>query len=227
MSRRAAEKAILAGEIKVNGVRAEIGQKVVKGKDKVYYKGKAIAADSDFNVYILLNKPVGYVTTMNDDRGRPCVKDLVSDVGVRVYPAGRLDMDSEGLLIMTNDGELVNRLTHPKHSIPKYFHVKFNSIVTAEQRKLLSSEMVIDDYKIRSVKNEVVTQRNDTTTLRFELYEGRNRQIRKMCEIAGLEIVSLKRVAIGKIELGNLKVGAWKKLTGSQIDYLKSACKMR
>ncbi len=223
MSRRAAEEAVKRGEIKVNGVRAEIGQKIILGADTVEYKGQAVTLGKNRNVYIMLNKPVGYVTTMSDEKGRPCVADLVADVGVRVYPVGRLDLESEGLLLLTNDGELAKRLTHPRHSVPKYYNVTYNGTLTLRDRKKLSSEMVIDGYKIQPVKNTVVEMKDDKTVLCLELYEGRNRQIRKMSEKCGFELTKLKRVAIGNIRLGSLKLGAWKHLTSAQVNMLKVA----
>ncbi|MBR2474768.1 MAG: rRNA pseudouridine synthase [Clostridia bacterium] len=227
MSRRAAEEAVKRGEIKVNGEVAELGMKIDTESDVIEYKGKTVKPLKRRNEYIILNKPVGYVTTLSDEKGRPCIKDLISDIDVRVYPVGRLDYDSEGLLLLTNDGELTARLTHPRHGIAKYYNVTVKGQVTMQQRKLLSSEMVIDGYKIMPVKNEIVSMREDKTVLGMELYEGRNRQIRKMCEKAGLEVTKLRRIAIGQIELGNLKPGCWKRLTGAQIEYLKTACKMK
>ncbi len=223
MSRRAAEDAVKRGEIKINGERAEIGQKITIGVDVIEYKGQDISKVKNRLVYIMLNKPVGYVTTMSDEKGRACVADLVSDVGVRVYPVGRLDLESEGLLLLTNDGELAKRLTHPKHNVPKYYNVTFNGTLTYKDRKKLSSEMTIDGYKIQPVKNTVVEMKEDKTVLCLELYEGRNRQIRKMCEQCGLELIKLKRVAIGNIRLGSLKLGAWKHLTASQVNSLRVA----
>jgi 23S rRNA pseudouridine2605 synthase len=227
MSRRQAEEAVKAGEVRVNGERAEIGMKINPLSDKVEYKGRELKREKTHNTYIMLNKPVGYVTTMNDEKGRACVKELVSDIGARVYPVGRLDLESEGLLLMTNDGELTNRLTHPKHHIPKYYNVTVKGQVTVKQRKELSLPMDIDGYTIQPVKNEVVSMDAEQTVLKMELYEGRNRQIRKMCETVGLEILRLKRIAIGNISLGNLKSGAWRRLTKQQIDYLKTACGLK
>ena len=227
MSRRAAEEAVKRGEIKVNGETATLGMKIDTESDVIEYKGKPVKQTKKRNEYIILNKPVGYVTTMSDEKGRPCIKDLISDLDVRVYPVGRLDYDSEGLLLLTNDGELTARLTHPRHGIAKYYNVTVGGQVTMQQRRLLASEMEIDGYKIMPVKNEIISMHEDKTVLGMELYEGRNRQIRKMCEKAGLEVLKLRRIAIGKIELGNLKPGCWKKLNGAQIEYLKTACKIK
>jgi len=225
MSRRAAEKAILAGEITVNGNPAELGTKITVGKDIVKYRGKVVKA-IDNNVYIILNKPVGYLTSMSDDRGRKCVSELVKNVGVRVYPAGRLDYESEGLLLFSNDGELVNRLTHPKHKLAKYYHVTVNAVLTDDQRKKLSSPMVIDGYEIRPVRHRVIKSENGQMILEMQLFEGRNRQIRKMCEKIGVEVIKLRRVAIGDIRLGGLESGKWRHLSREQVKYLKSKLKM-
>lgn len=224
MSRRAAEKEIEAGRIKVNGQPAELGQKIIPGKDRVTYKGKPVELNpTERKVYIMLNKPRGYVTTLSDDKSRKCVAELVEDVGTRVYPVGRLDMDSEGLLLFTNDGELANKLMHPRHKIPKIYHVRVKGEITPEQLKALGKPMEIDGYEILPVNCEIVTRKDNFTVIRMELYEGRNRQIRKMCEQTELEITKLQRVAIGNIKLGDLAPGTWRHLTGSQVDYLKKA----
>ena len=227
MSRRAAEEAVKRGEVKVNGIKAEIGQKIDPENDTVEYKGKAVKSGYRKKVYIMLHKPVGYVTTMNDEKGRHCVKELIEDVGTRVYPVGRLDLDSEGLLLCTNDGELANRLTHPRHGVAKYYNVTVDGEVTPRQCRQLSSEMEIDGYKIQPVRTSVVSMKDGKTVLCMELFEGRNRQIRKMCEQVGLEVLKLKRIAIGQIRLGNLKPGAWKHLSKQQTEYLKNACGLK
>lgn len=224
MSRRAAEKEIEAGRIKVNGQTAELGQKIIPGKDRVTYKGQSIEIkQNDRKVYIMLNKPRGYVTTLSDDKSRKCVAELVEDVGTRVYPVGRLDMDSEGLLLLTNDGDLANKLMHPRHRIPKIYHVKVKGEITSEQLKALGKPMIIDDYEILPVACDIVTRKDNYTVIRMELYEGRNRQIRKMCEQTELEITKLQRVAIGNIKLGDIPPGNWRNLTKSQVEYLKKA----
>lgn len=226
MSRRAAEREIARGAVCVNGVRAEIGQKIDPERDKVSVNGKPVENGFKRYVYIMLNKPRGYVTTASDERGRKTVVDLVSEIGERIYPVGRLDMDSDGLLLMTNDGDLTNRLTHPRHEIPKIYNVEVRGKVERETLKKLSGPMNIDGYDILPVETTVLTMkddpRRDTTVLRMELYEGRNRQIRKMCEKCGLEVVRLTRVAIGELRLGNLKPGCWRHLTKSQVEYLKN-----
>lgn len=223
MSRRAAEKEIEAGKIKVNGTPAVLGQKIIPGKDRVTYKGKEINhGQKNAKVYIMLNKPRGYVSTLSDEKGRKCVAELVEDVGTRVYSMGRLDMNSEGLLLFTNDGDLANKITHPGHDIPKIYHVKVKSEITPEQLKTLNGKMTIDDYEILPVKTDIITRKEGFTVLRMELYEGRNRQIRKMCEQVGLEVTRLQRIAVGRITLGDLSPGKWKYLTKSQVEYLKN-----
>lgn len=222
LSRRAAEEEIKNGKVLVNGVRAEVGQKIDPETDVVEYKGKVIERPKKtIYKYVMLNKPRGYLSTVTDDRGRACVTELVADAGARLYPVGRLDMDSEGLLLLTNDGDLTYKLTHPKHDIPKIYHVKIEGKVSPEKLRALASPMEIDGYKILPVKTEVVTVKNEYTVLRMRLFEGRNRQIRKMCEAQGLNILRLCRVAIGELELGNLAPGKWRYLTKSQVEYLK------
>ena len=227
MSRRAAEKEILRGAVLVNGEVAEIGMKVCPEVDEIVYNGRAVKPGFKRYVYIMLNKPRGYVTTASDEKGRPTVVELCDGVGERIYPVGRLDMDSDGLLLLTNDGDLANKLTHPKHEIPKIYHVEVEGQVERAVIKKLSSAMVIDGYEILPVKTEVHsikadTRKGDTTVLRMELYEGRNRQIRKMCEQCELKVKRLTRVAIGDIRLQNLKSGQWRYLTKTQVEYLKS-----
>lgn len=221
MSRRAAEEEIRKGLVTVNGVPAELGTKVTPGVDQVLYKNRKVVMPRGEHVYIMLNKPAGYVTTANDEKGRPCVTDLVKAVGRRVYPIGRLDMASEGLLLLTDDGALTETLTHPRHSIPKIYNVKVEGEITEEQYKALLSPMEIDGYPIRPVYTEVLKRKDSKTLLQMTLYEGRNRQIRKMCEQVGLQIRFLKRIAIGNLTLGRLRVGEWRYLTKEQVSYLK------
>lgn len=227
MSRRAAETEISKGNVTVNGVTAETGMKIDPKKDKVLWNGTPVVYDAKRKtVCVLLNKPRGYVTTLSDERGRKTVTELVADVGTRLYPVGRLDLESEGLLLMTNDGELTNRLTHPKEEIPKIYHVVVEGNLTEGQLRHLSSPMVIDGYKIRPVPVTVLERRKsktgkDCTVLEMELHEGRNRQIRKMCAATHLSVLRLKRVAIGAITLHGVKPGTWRYLSPEEIAYLK------
>lgn len=222
MSRRAAEAEIAAGKVKVNGRIAEIGQKINPEKDVVELGGKPLRLRRKSTyTYVMLNKPRGYLSSVSDDRGRKCVTELVSDIKLRLYPVGRLDMDSDGLLLMTNDGELTHKLTHPKHEIPKIYRVKVKPAPNDKQLKLLGSEMVLDGYKIQPVEVNVLTQDEDSAILEMKLYEGRNRQIRKMCEAAELKILWLTRIAIGDLALGKLGRGKWRYLTDEEVEYLK------
>lgn len=222
MSRRAAEEEIKKGNIKVNGARAELGQKIDDERDVVEYRGKIISADSH-HIYIMLNKPAGYVTTMSDEHARKCVAELVSDIPERVYPIGRLDRESEGLLLFTNDGEFANRMMHPRYHKPKIYHVKIRGKVEPEKVTALSRPMKIDDYITKPANVSVVTLKEDYTVLAIELFEGRNRQIRKMCEQVGLFIMTLRRISVGNVKLGDLRPGKWRYLTKSEVASLKTS----
>ena len=220
-SRRAAENAIEEGRVTVNNEKAQIGQKIDPRRDSVYFDGRHVVKKrGEHYVYLMLNKPKGYVTTLSDDKDRKTVSDLVSDVGTRVYPVGRLDMDSEGLLLLTNDGEFANMMTHPRHSIPKIYTVIVEENVSKTELRELSSEMEIDGYKIMPVDCRIKEVRENGTVLEMVLYEGRNRQIRKMCEKVGLTVKKLKRIAYGDLEL-DVKKGNWRYLCREEIDYLK------
>ena len=220
MSRRSAEKEIEAGHFTVNGVRAFIGQKVKDG-DTVLYKGKPVCG-GEKKVYVMLYKPRGYVTTLHDEEGRRCLTELLADIPERVYPCGRLDMDSEGLLLLTNDGTVANKLMHPKTHVEKIYHVKVKTEITPEALATLNGPMEIDGYAIRPVKVSIIERKEGATTLKFVLSEGRNRQIRKMCEQAGLTVVRLKRVSVGDLTIGMLSPGKWKYLNYREEQYLKN-----
>lgn len=221
LSRRAAEEEIKSGKVKINGVRAELGDKIDPENDIVEYRGKRILPRKENKlVYILLNKPCGVVTSAKDEKGRICVTDIVK-CGTRVYPVGRLDLNSQGLIIMTNDGELTNKLTHPRHEIPKIYEVDVVGKVTTEQLSALNSSMTIDGYVLLPVKTEFISKNEKFTTLRMTLYEGRNRQIRKMCDKVGLKVAKLVRTAIGSITLGDLQSGKWRYLDEDEINMLK------
>lgn len=223
LSRRTAESEIAAGRVQVNGNTATIGQKIDPSTDTVTYLGKPIRplppAD---HVTVMLNKPAGFVTTLKDEQGRPSVMDLVADLGVRVYPVGRLDMFSTGLLLLTNDGELAHLLTHPRHHLPKVYHVTVGGEVSPAQLKRLSSPMVLDGYRIRPVRVTPLRGWEHKTELEMTLTEGRNRQIRNMCDAVGLHVLSLHRVAIGPLVLGHLPEGHYRRLSPSEILALKN-----
>ncbi|NLB16139.1 MAG: rRNA pseudouridine synthase [Clostridiales bacterium] len=222
MSRRAAEKAMTDGLIRVNGKKVLPGAKIYPDSDVIEYKGTVIEGASTEKAYLMLNKPAGYVTTMSDDLGRKCVADLVDEVKLRVWPVGRLDYDSEGLLIMTNDGELTNLLTHPRHEIPKIYQLTLKGSITEEQLNLMKRPMLIDGYCIRPVEARIISDRGTSTIVEVMLREGRNRQIRKMCDVCGFDVKRLRRVAVGKVELGDLPQGKWRELTKAEKAYLMS-----
>ena len=221
MSRRAAEEEIKSGKVTVNGEPATLGLRIDPTHDIVIYKGKRILPPSRQRTYILLNKPRGIVTTLSDEKGRPTVLSLLYGLKTRVYPVGRLDFNSDGLLLLTDDGALTYQLTHPRHHIPKIYNVTVMGEVSESQLTKLSSALVIDGYKIQPVKVEIIKKEPSCTTLKMTLYEGRNRQIRKMCEICKLSIKTLTRVAMGDISLGTLPVGKWRYLTPDEVEYLK------
>lgn len=221
MSRRAAELEIKKGNVKVNGLIAEIGMRVNPETDVITHLGKEIKPLSTENVYVMLNKPRGIVTTMADEKGRFTVADLVKGVGARVYPVGRLDMDSDGLLLLTNDGNLANTLTHPRHNIPKIYRVTVEGEISDEALALLRSPLVIDEYEILPVRVDIISREKECSILKMTLFEGRNRQIRKMCEIAELKIKRLCRIAIGEVKLGELEVGKWRYLSDDEVTLLR------
>ncbi len=227
MSRRAAEEEIKAGNVSVNGHVAEIGAKIDPRNDTVTYRGKRIKYETRSYTYIMINKPRGYLSSTSDDRGRKCVTDLIDGVDARIYPVGRLDLISEGILLLTDDGELKNRLTHPSHSIPKVYRVKVEGSVSDEQYEILTSPLVIDGYTIKPVEVSIANEDESGTVMKMTLFEGRNRQIRKMCEQAGLNVKWLSRVSIGNLKLDGLPVGKWRYLYDDEVEYLYKATKVK
>ena len=225
LSRRAAEKEIESGSVKVNGHIATVGTKIDPQKDLVTWNGTPIVSSIKEHTYIALNKPRGYITSMTDPHGRKCVTELLTGHRGRVYPIGRLDYISEGLLLLTDDGALANRLMHPKHHLSKVYRVKVAGHITDEQYEALTSEMVLDGYKIAPVLVDVIEKNETGTLLKFTLNEGRNRQIRKMCQAVGLTVKRLCRVSVGTIKLDGMPVGKWRYLTQKEIDELKKSAK--
>ena len=226
MSRRAAEAEIEKGNVTVNGAIAHLGDKIVLGRDTVVYAGREISPQMQKEyTYVMLNKPRGYVTSVTDPQGRKCVTELLTGLHARVYPVGRLDMISEGCLLLTDDGDLANRLMHPRHSLPKHYRVKVSGQVSDEQLTALNAQMEIDGYTIRpaEVKRGELTETG--TVLYFTLHEGRNRQIRKMCEQVGLTVRRLSRISIGEVKLNGLPVGKWRYLDKKEVAYLKKNTK--
>ena len=219
ISRRGAEEMIAAGRVKVNGRRAEIGDKVDPVRDKVVVAGKRVLNTSK-KMYIMLNKPRGYVTTMSDEQGRKCVAELVADAPERLFPVGRLDRDSEGLLFMTNDGDFANTLTHPSRHVTKSYRVTVRENVTAEMIDTLSTGVDLDGRKTLPADVHIIDKGENRTVLQFVITEGRNRQIRRMCEFVGLTVIRLKRVEIAGVKLGMLPVGKWRDLNEKEMKHL-------
>ncbi len=230
-SRRKAEEMIEQGIVRVNGHPAKLGDKVDERRDLVTVRGKRVEAQKEL-VYLMLNKPRGYITTLSDENGRKCVADLVRDVGVRVYPIGRLDKDSEGMLLLTNDGNFSNAMMHPSTHVPKHYRVTLRSVVLPEQLTQLREGVVIDGRKTLPADVTVVLEEPKTATtaprtvLEITLYEGRNRQIRKMCETLGLEVIRLKRFAMGGVKLGMLPTGKWRYLDPKEVRALVMAAQV-
>ena len=223
MSRRAAEGEIDAGNFSVNGHVAYLGIKVNPREDHITYKGKKVAYEKREYTYIMLNKPRGYLSSTQDDRGRKCVTDLLRDVRARVYPVGRLDLISEGMLLLTDDGELKNKLTHPSHKIPKIYRVKVAEEVDDAKYEILTSALEIDGYTIKPCEVQITSSDESGTVMKMTLYEGRNRQIRKMCEAAGLTVKRLSRISIGKLKLDGLPTGKFRYLEKEEVEYLYKA----
>ncbi len=220
-SRRKCEELIRRGNVKVNGKVAVIGDKVDPYSDKVYVKGKRVTAAAKPKYrYIMLNKPRGYVTTMNDERGRKCIKELIEDIEERVYPIGRLDKDSEGMLLLTNDGDFANHIMHPKKHVNKVYRVTVRPAITEEMVEKLQTGIVLDGRKTAPAQVRVVTKQEGRVVLEIVIREGRNRQIRRMCESLGLEVARLKRIAVGTVKLGGLKQGMYRDLSADEVKRL-------
>lgn len=220
-SRRKSEELILAGKVKVNGHVAQIGMKINPRKDLVTVgKQKLTNVKNRKMVYIMLNKPRGYVTTVSDELGRKTVMDLLPDFGVRIYPVGRLDKDSEGLLLLTNDGSFTNCITHPSHEYAKVYRVTVRPSVDDNILYNLRNGIEIDGRVTAPCDVTVLTEEENRVVLEFVLHEGRNRQIRKMCESQGLEVSRLKRISIGPIKLGMLKQGDYRELSEQDVKKL-------
>ncbi len=222
-SRRNAEELVRQGRIKINGRKAEIGAAVNPNRDVITVDGERVyTGGKKTRVYIALNKPRGYVTSLKDELGRKTVDELVSDVGTRIYPVGRLDKNSEGLLIMTNDGEFANFMMHPKYKVEKVYRVTVKNSVSDEQVTELASGVVIDDRRTEPCEVVVLEKANERSVMQITLREGRNRQIRKMCESVGLTVSRLKRISVGPVRLGVLQPGEYRYLTAREIELLTS-----
>ena len=217
-SRRKSEELIAAGRVRVNGRVAQLGDKVDPQNDKVYVGKRRVTGTARPKLrYIMLNKPRGVLTTMSDDRGRKCVADLIKDIDERLYPVGRLDRDSEGMLLMTNDGEFANHVMHPKKHVNKVYRVTVRPNINDVQVSKLESGVVIDGRKTAPAQVRVVSREEERSVLEIVIREGRNRQIRKMCDAVGLEVARLKRTAIGGVKLGGLRSGMYRDLTDIEV----------
>lgn len=219
-SRRKCEELILDGKIEVNGkIITELGTKIDPKKDEVKYNGKIVKSEEE-KVYILLNKPIGYVTTAKEQFGRDMVLDLVK-VNKRIVPVGRLDMYTSGALILTNDGEFVNKLTHPSHEIDKTYNVTVKEIVTKEEIENLKKGVLIDDdyiTKPAKVKILKIDEEKKISRIQITIHEGKNRQVRKMCEAIGKKVLALHRCKIGNIDVKSLKLGEWRYLSKKEVE---------
>ena len=218
-SRRAAEQMIADGRVTVNGNVATLGESADAEQDQITVDGKLLPAQQR-SVYLMLNKPRGYVTTLSDEKGRENAAQLVADCGLRVYPVGRLDMDSEGLLLFTNDGAFANALMHPKQEVEKIYEVwvrGYHDGIPA----LLRRPVELDGYRIKPPAVKVLRAEEDKAKLLITIHEGRNRQIRRMCELAGCRVSRLRRIAEGSLKLGQLPLGTWRYLTEDEIAELK------
>lgn len=221
MSRRAAEKEIEAGYVTVNGVTAKLGDSVVPHRDRVLYKGKPVILKKRM-LYYLVNKPQGLVTTMSDEFGRATIRTLLPE-GERVYPVGRLDKDSEGLILCTNDGDLANKMMHPAYHLKKTYIVNVRGFIEGSVLDKIRAMRDLEGERIAPVEVSLVSRNENASVLRFVLSEGKNRQIRRMCDACGLSIMQLKRVAIGPLSINGLENGACRRLTEQELKSLISA----
>ena len=223
-SRRKAEEFIAAGKVTVNGRKVTLGDKALPGKDLIVVDGIKIDQPKKRNMYyIMLHKPRGYVTTMNDELNRKCVTDLLDGVPERVYPVGRLDKDSEGLLLLTNDGGFANDIMHPSRHVAKTYRVTVRPDINDEQLVKLASGVEIDGRMTAECSVVVLDKQPNRVVLQMTIHEGRNRQIRKMCEAVGLEVARLKRTAVGPLRLGMLKAGEWRELKPDELRAIRTA----
>ena len=219
-SRRQAEKWIEEGRVRVNGNTAHLGDTADVTEDVIEVDGKRLPK-AGRKVYLMLNKPRGYVTTLSDEKGRKNAAQLVENCGVRVYPVGRLDMDSEGLLLFTNDGDFANLLMHPRHEVNKIYRVWVTGY-SEENLELLKQPIELDGYRIKPPKVRTVHVTGEKAVLEVTIHEGRNRQVRRMCQAANMNVARLKRIAEGALRLGELKEGQWRHLSAQEVEKLLS-----
>lgn len=220
-SRRKCEDMIINGRVKVNGcLITELGSKVDKEQDIIEVDGKTIKG-CEGKIYILLNKPVGYITSAKDQFGRPTVLDLLNGISVRVFPIGRLDYDTEGLILLTNDGDITYTITHPKHNIEKTYRALIRGEASENDIESFNRGIAIEDYVTSPARMEIIRYAKGNSVVDITIHEGKNRQVRKMCSAIGHEVIKLKRIRIGRIGLGELKTGEWRYLKDAEIEYLK------
>ena len=224
-SRRAAEELLAAGRVTVNGAAAQLGDKADPETDTIAIDGKPLAF-AEPAVYLMLNKPRGYVTTLSDELGRATAAGLVADCGMRVFPVGRLDKDSEGLLLFTNDGALMQAMTHPKHQVDKVYEVTVTGALEGAAARLAAVTALEDGTPVVPAQVETVWQKGGQALLRITIHQGKNRQIRRMCAQVGLQVARLRRIAEDGLALGGLKAGQWRYLTDAEISALKGSEKI-
>ena len=221
-SRRKSEEMIKNGQVKVNNITiTELGTIIDPDKDKVIVDDKSIKIESK-KVYIMLNKPVGYVSTLRDEKDRRIVTDLIEGVPERIYPIGRLDADTTGLILLSNDGDLAFKLTHPSKKIPKKYIAIVEGTPNKKELEKIRNGILIDGRKTAPANVKVSKKFDEDSILEIEIHEGRNRQVKKMCQAINHPVKKLKRVSIGEIELGGLNIGNWRYLNDEELDYLKT-----
>ena len=220
-SRRGAEKIIESGRVYVNGDLVDyMGCEIDPDKDMVELDGRVIRPESK-KYYIVLNKPKNYVTTVSDDLGRPTVMHLVEDIDARIYPVGRLDFDTSGLLIMTNDGDFANKLTHPRNVVNKTYIARIDRLLTEDEIDRLCKGVDLDGTKTAPAKAEIIKRPQKGFEVKITIHEGRNRQVRRMLEAVNANVLALKRISVGSVTLGNLPEGKWRKLSDAEISKLR------
>ncbi|WP_238882826.1 pseudouridine synthase [Clostridium sp. YIM B02551] len=220
-SRRKCEELILAGSVKVNGeIIKELGTKIDIEKDIVEYNGKLVKAE-ETKRYIMLNKPVGIISSVSDEKGRKTIIDIIN-AKERIYPIGRLDYDSSGLLLLTNDGEIYNKIIHPRREIHKTYIVKVKGVFTDKEMETFQNGVDIGGYITAKSSIKILWKDQNNCKVEIKIHEGKNRQIRKMCAALNHDVISLKRVAIGEINIGDLELGSFRELTDSELNYIKS-----
>ena len=218
-SRRKAEEMLRQGQVSVNGTVAQLGDSADPDADEIRINGQLLPKQEQY-IYLMLNKPRGYVTTLSDEKGRPNAAQLGADCGTRVYPVGRLDMDSEGLLLFTNDGSFANALMHPKHEVKKTYDLWVTGYHPGGEVQL-SRPITLDGYTIRPPKVRLIWAEGQKAKYQVTIHEGRNRQVRRMCEAAGMHCTRLRRVREGSLSLGELPLGKWRHLTAQEVEELK------